>query len=149
MQPSDLPQVMYKAAMAELDTWSSALRATPSAIGYAVAAALTAMPDDLLRKLVAERGCVMVPREPTEAMVNAGLKAADDAAFCFIGSVIKYESTRPHLARLAYKAMLAAADPREQALDRMAENAQELGLYDTARAALQGAKDSAAQEDDK
>ena len=75
-------------------------------------------------------GCVLVPREPTEAMINAGLKAADDAAFCFIGSVIKYESTRPHLARLAYKAMLAAADPREQALDRMAENAQELGLYD-------------------
>ena len=28
------------------------------------------------------------------------------------------------------RAMLAAADPREQALDRMAENAQELGLYD-------------------
>ena len=83
-----------------------------------------------LARAINASGCVLVPREPTEAMVNAGLKAADDAAFCFIGSAIKYESTRPHLARLAYKAMLAAADPREQALDRMAENAQELGLYD-------------------
>ncbi len=101
-----------------------------SDIQCGLAAAINTIPFDLLRQLCAERGCVLVPREPTEAMVNAGLKAADDAAFCFIGSVIKYESTRPHLARLAYKAMLAAADPREQALDRMAENAQELGLYD-------------------
>ncbi len=83
-----------------------------------------------LARAIDASGCVLVPREPTEAMINAGLKAADDAAFCFIGSVIKYESTRPHLARLAYKAMLAASNPREQALDRMAENAQELGLYD-------------------
>ena len=33
------------------------------------------------------------------------------------------------------RAMLAAADPREQALDRMAENAQELGLYDEGKEA--------------
>ena len=36
-----------------------------------IAAAINAMPDDLLRELVKERGCVLVPREPTEAMLDA------------------------------------------------------------------------------
>ena len=67
-----------------------------------IAAALTAMPDDLLRKLVAERGCVMVPREPTEAML---------------------QSTFSNDMRTIWGAMLAASDSRQQAQDDGEEGA--------------------------
>ena len=128
IRPEDVTDAMVDTLHEKYDVAGRIGTPTKVAARIAIAAAINAS------------GCVLVPREPTEAMVNAGLKAADDAAFCFIGSAIKYESTRPHLARLAYKAMLAAADPREQALDRMAENAQELGLYDDGRAAQEADK---------
>ncbi len=82
-------------------------------------------------------GCVLVPREPTEAMAEAAwdayspedsladmrnaIAAAINASGCVL---VPREPTEAMI-----NAGLKAADPREQALDRMAENAQELGLY--------------------
>ena len=66
---------------------------------------------------------VMVPRAPTPEMVLAGkhtMKGAADMLF------------ERFIAIAVYQSMLAASAPREQALDRMAEDAREQGLpYDT------------------
>lgn len=65
---------------------------------------------------------VLVPREPDDDMLNAAQNQVED--------IYRVEAAK------MYRAMLAAAptppeqDPREATLDRMAENAQELGLYD-------------------
>ena len=55
---------LYAASVHDLDATDDELRAT-------LAAALTAMPDALLRELVRERGWVMVPRGPTQVMLVA------------------------------------------------------------------------------
>ena len=110
MQPSDLPQVMYKAAMAELNTLSSALRSTPSAIGYAIAAAITTMPDDLLRKLCEERRCVMVPRGVLEVLLAlAGVPLNHPQRQQYDDAV--------RVAREAMGVGSMASDPRQQAQD--------------------------------
>ena len=127
-------------------------RAEPA--GIVLTAALNAMPDDLLRKLVAERGCVLVPEAPegctpTDAKV---LRLANHAfaqemhelidllrEFAPEGEIACDEcggddaecpaNCMVRRARARIKAYDYAADPRQQALDRMAENAQELGRY--------------------
>ena len=74
-----------------------------------------------LARAINASGCALVPREPTEAMLLAGKQTLKGIPSSEFESIV---------AECVYKSMLAAADPREQALDRMAENAQELGLYD-------------------
>lgn len=70
-----------------------------------IAAALTAMPDDLLREIVRERGCVMVPAEPTQAMIAA----------MRTGSRKDWPSDE--LCRVRYAALLAAAETPEKGAD--------------------------------
>ena len=62
-------------------------------------------------------GCVLVPRNTLKILADTACAkgAMEHAEIMALGDVAD---------------LLAAADPREQALDRMAENAQELGLYD-------------------
>ena len=63
MQPSDVTDGMItRAGVALMEASVGDIDATDGELRDALAAALTAMPDDLLRKLVAERGCVMVPK---------------------------------------------------------------------------------------
>ena len=93
-----------------------------SAVREAIAAAINAS------------GCVLVQRESgvlqeLEEALSAipcdcperRVERGDHLTFCFMFDA--------YAAYDRLKAMLAASDPREQALDRMAENAQELGLY--------------------
>lgn len=102
MQPSDVKYVMVaRARLALYESSAHELDATDDELRAAIAAALTAMPDDLLRKLVAERGCVLVPREPTEAVIQAIEKE-------WFGSQID-------MAKREYRAMLAVFDFRQQA----------------------------------
>ena len=95
-----------------------------------------------LARAINASGCVLVPREPSVSTLGAGVYKFDQEVRAW--NLRGYREIRDRLESIlkpVWGAMLAAAAPREQALDRMAENAQELGLYDTARAALQGAKD--------
>ena len=71
----------------------------------AVAAAMTAMPDDLLRELVRERGWVMVPAEPTQAMISA----------MRTGSRKDWPSDE--LCRVRYAALIAAAETPAKGAD--------------------------------
>lgn len=117
MQPSDVTDDMCRAGLDVLErNGIEGLWGSRAYMREILAPALTAMPDDLLRKPVAERGCVMVPKEPTEAMLDALYQPWD----------MSDEDIRQRWARV-----LAASDPRQQALDRMAEDAREKGLtYD-------------------
>ena len=103
MQPSDVSdemqisaaQALYVVSCGELEAASHEMRAP-------IAAAINVMPDDLLRKLVAERGCVMVPRADMRQLLDAMMEAG-------------YESDEPVIEQ--YEAMLAATDSRQQAQD--------------------------------
>ena len=98
---------LYESSAHELDATDDELRA-------AIAAAINAS------------GCVLVPRDVLDDLLHEG--------HLYEGSCP--DSTQPDARDPECpmcRAMLAAADPRQQALDRMAENAQELGLYDEER----------------
>ena len=59
MKPSQVTEQMKSSFLA---AWF-ARKDKESAVTPGIAAALTAMPDDLLRELARERGCMMVPAE--------------------------------------------------------------------------------------
>ncbi|MDE2107282.1 MAG: hypothetical protein KGL39_59340 [Patescibacteria group bacterium] len=147
MQPSDVTEGMVAQLHERYDIAGRIGTPTHIAAQIALAAALTAMPDDLLRKLVAERGCVMVDEARIKRMVGAFLgwslpeNFSPDAGISFeprhsVGTPHegRYRPSGTNLldaeqAEAMIRAMLAASDPRQRALDRMAEDAQELGLY--------------------
>lgn len=83
----------------------------------ALAAALTAMPDDLLRKRVAERGCVMVRRELLDDLRDDALQSAiaNEHFKCHPTKDSRY--AEPLARAIQVAAMLAASDPRQQAQD--------------------------------
>ena len=101
MTADDVTDAMVNAFDAAVE-WEPGRVPSLSQMKRAIAAAINAS------------GCVLVPREPTPEMVEAA---------------IRFGGWKPERWREVWTLMLAAADPRQQALDRMAENAQELGLY--------------------
>ena len=116
-RPEDVTDAMVTGAhLALYESSAHELDATDDELRAAIAAAINAS------------GCVLVPREPTEAMQRAGGHV--NSEWLNDDAPIGEETTYTAPMRGIWKAMLAASAPREQALDRMAENAQELGLYD-------------------
>lgn len=105
MSPSDVTNGMVRECRKQLPmNWSNR-----GILLRALAAALTAMPDDLLRKLVAERGWVVVPRE-REGRLRAMLQDATEA--------LSNLDTGDMWELIAdCNAALADSDPRQQAQD--------------------------------
>ncbi len=129
IRPDDVTDAMRDAALSK---WfdvpapdeTQYLRAFHAAMCETIAAAVNAS------------GCVLVPFD--DGKLWSFLRSVLSQGGCIWADYQK-SSFELYSARLdaaaaeratELRAMLAAADPREQALDRMAENAQELGLYD-------------------
>ena len=115
MTADDVTDAMVRAALSKwFDDPPSGeveyLRALAPAMRETIAAAINAS------------GCVLVPRNVLDDLLHEGHlfegRCPDSA---------QPDARDPECPMC--RAMLAAADPRQQALDRMAENAQELGLY--------------------
>ena len=71
MKPEQVTDEMYEEyRWNRLDWRTPANQRLESCQG--IAAALTAMPDDLLRELARERGCVLVPRDVLDELLDAG-----------------------------------------------------------------------------
>ena len=104
IRPEDVTDAMCDAAEAAWPDRDSRLRSV-------IAAAINAS------------GCVLVPKDPW--YLSIGVRVTQPGEWPY---PIKDAKTLP-----GGTAVYLAADPRQQALDRMAENAQELGLYDEER----------------
>ncbi len=114
IRPEDVTDAMVEVLHEKYDIAGRIGTPTKVAARIAIAAAINAS------------GCVLVPRDVLDDLLHEG--------HLYEGSCP--DSTQPDARDPECpmcRAMLAAADPRQQALDRMAENAQELGLYDEER----------------
>ena len=94
MQPSDVSDEMQISAAQALYVVScGGLKAAPHEMRAPIAAAINAMPDDLLRQLCAERGCVMVAKsqEPTK---RDPVRESEAEAAIYWNAFVRAVSTR-------------------------------------------------------
>ena len=116
--PDDVTDAMVEVLHEKYDIAGRIGTPTKVAARVAIAAAINAS------------GCVLVRRELLEDLRDDALQSAivNEHFKCHPTKDSRY--AEPLARAIQVAAMLADADPRQQALDRMAENAQELGLYD-------------------
>lgn len=114
IRPEDVTDAMVEVLHEKYDIAGRIGTPTKVAARIAIAAAINAS------------GCVLVPPNTVALVMECRDALAEELAAWGINPPL-------HHVKQAYdrcEEWLAAADPREQALDRMAEDAREKGLYD-------------------